>query len=98
MLTANQASTRKATETWNMGNKVCLSSSILEMSATSISVTPSEAATLAAMASLDSDMGINEGFPVVGRQRGTFKVISSTGPEGFSGSCVNVDNDGIEWT
>lgn len=53
---------------------------------------------MAAMASLDSDMGINEGFPVVGRQRGTFKVISSTGPEGFSGSCVNVDNDGIEWT
>ena len=98
MLTANQASTRNATETWNMGNKVCLSASILDMSATSISVTPSEAAILAAMASLDSDMDINDGGFVVERRWGTLEVISSTGPEVFSGSCVNVDDDGIEWT
>ena len=60
-LTANQASTRKAIETWNMGNKVCLSSSILDISAMFISVAP-RAAILAAMASFDSDMSIEIGF------------------------------------
>lgn len=88
-LTANQASTRKATETWNIGSKVCLSSSILDMSATSISVTPSEDAILAAMASLDSDTDIDIGFSRE-KTAGDLKVMSSTGPEVFSGSCVNV--------
>jgi hypothetical protein len=59
MLTANQASTRKATETWKTGNKLCLSSSILEISATSISVKPSEDAIWAATTSLENDIDID---------------------------------------
>jgi hypothetical protein len=61
-LTAIQANTRKATETWNIGSKVCLSVSILEISAMSMSVTPSKVAMLAAMDSLDIDTDTGVGL------------------------------------